>query len=302
MNSSIEVVKLEMVAAQRTAGNVDIIDWVGRYPQFREELLEFWSWLVGTDDGTAAPETAEASVALSPEDLASYTDAVRDACLAVSFGREMILREGPPELERLGADLEYARRGRPAPTPKFKDFSRAVVYTWIVRSLAEKRPRVSRLASQKVSYLLECSLELGLFDGHRRNQLGPYDSAAKYRDAEPIAKKKGWLRVEGATLSVTEKASAIDTYCKRYLRSADAAARLMTVLADVDDPKLEVLATVLPIAREIHQAGREVSVEAVRAAIGETAEWRGKLGRAHFAPERVDEALVTLRALRLVGA
>ncbi len=196
MNSSVEFVKLEMVAAQRTAGNVDIVDWVNRYPQFRAELLEFWSWLVGTDDDAASTAVAEAHVALSPEDLASYADAVRDACLAVSFGPQMILREAPPELERLGADLEYARRGSPVRPPQSKEFSRAVVYTWIVRSLAEKRPRVTRLASQKVSFLLECSLELGLFDGHQRNRLGPYDSAAKYRDAEPIAKRT-WMASRG---------------------------------------------------------------------------------------------------------
>ncbi len=108
--------------------------------------------------------------------------------------------------------------------------------------------------------------------------------------------------MEGATLSVTEKAKAIDADYTRYLRSVDAAARLVTVLAEVDDSALEVLATVLPLAREIQDAGGDASTEAVLVAIGESVEWRSKLGRAHFAPVRVQHALVMLRSLRLVGS
>lgn len=302
MSNSVEFVKLEMVIAQRTTGTLDIVDWTSRYPEFREDLLEYWTMLLGTDDGVAPAEAAHTAVPLTPVDLAIYSDAARDACLAVTFGAGMLRREAPSELEQLGADLELARCTVPMQPPKSKNFSRAVVYTWIVRSLAEQRPQVSRLAPQKVSFLLEQALDLGLFDSHRRNRLGPYDATAKYRDAEPIAKTKGWLRVQGASLLVTEQAGAIDRFCARYLRDPDAAARLVATLARCDDRQLEVLATVLPLAREICVAGGSPTAGSVLNAIGDSAEWKGKLTKDHFAPQRVEEAIVMLNALRLISS
>ena len=101
-----------------------------------------------------------------------------------------------------------------------------------------------RALKQKATYLLECAMSLGVFREHGRKTLGPYDSAARYKDAEPIACKKGWLEVEGSTLRVPAGTDDWRRFAGRYLRSESLAKRFVDYLARFSDAELETMATV----------------------------------------------------------
>lgn len=170
----------------------------------------------------------------------------------------------------------------------------------VVASLQEKRPRVTRLAVQKISYLLEQALSLGIFVEHDRKPLGPYDSNARYKDAEPIARKKGWLAVIGTTLRATGDLGPVNRFLPAYVRAKEVAARLVEYLSRLSDDQLETLATAHWISRELEAAKKTVTIAAVVRVLEEIPEWRGKLARPNFTQVRLEEAVSLLRRLRLI--
>lgn len=306
MAEKLDTIKLDLVTEYENTGHLDIGDWVARYPVHREELLEFWLWLRGTRDLPRAE--LEPTEALTPADIEAYEEAVRNASMAVTLGPELIkpsadpakVDQGSTMREALATQLESLRR-RPQ---KFNDprasFRKAVVCTWVVSRLQKMRPRVSRLAAQKATYLLEHAMALGVFTEHDRKPLGPYDRKSRYRDAEPIASKKGWLKVRGSTLRAADDLSEMGQYVRRYLRSEDTASRFIESLAGFSDDELEVLATVHWTAREISAANQSVTSTSVAAALARTSDWSPKLERSHFTIDRIGDAIEFLRGLRLV--
>jgi hypothetical protein len=114
----------------------------------------------------------------------------------------------------------------------------AVVCAWVVSRLQRTRPRVTRLAAQKVTYLLEHAMLLGIFAEHDRKPLGPYDSKSRYRDAEPIARKKGWLSVEGTALRARDDLADLTQFVPRYVRNEAVAARFVDKLGELSDDQI----------------------------------------------------------------
>jgi hypothetical protein len=151
-----------------------------------------------------------------------------------------------------------------------------------------------------VTYLLEHAMALGIFTEHDRKPFGPYDYKSRYRDAEPIAKKKGWLKVGGSTLRAVDDVSAIEGYAKSYLRSEDTASQFIERLVHFSDNELEVLATVHWTASELMSASQSVSPESVAAALAKSTDWSPKLERRYFTVARINEAIDFLQRLRLL--
>jgi hypothetical protein len=298
MDSSIEEGKAALLMEYERLGTVDLGAWIGRYPQHRDELIDFWMWVKGT------PREAEMNVGPFPATDSDVVEgAFRDACLAVNLGRQWLERPLDPSVEairEMAVALEALRAQPRVKSGKAPvQFRKAVVWTWVVSIFQSQRPRVSRLAVQKATYLLDCAMNLGVFADHTRKQLGPYDCKARYEDAEPIAINKQWLKVCGATLSATDDLSEVSRFVGRYLRSKQLAQRLIDYLARLSDDELETLATVHWSARELIEAGDMVSVTSVRHTLACTPEWRPKLDRANFSLDRVGTALQQLKDLRL---
>jgi len=300
MRSDLDRIRLELLGEYEREGTVDIAEWVSKHPEYREELLDYWIWVRGTtrlddieepppapadDVAEAALQRAIQSVALGPGWL---EDAVSDP---IDAG----------ELEELGDALTeirqkpYRFRGRAPAT-----FRRSAVYAWIAISLNEERPRATRLATQKVAYLLEQGLKPGLFRDHRRMPLGPYDSSAKYRDAEPIAVKKRWMTVEGAELKPGNQSSEAFEYARRYVRNADVARELIRLLGQLSDDELETLATVDWTARPLAKASREITPRTIREALSRDARWKQKVEKSNFTISAIRQALSWLERLQFV--
>jgi hypothetical protein len=302
MPESLESIKLELVSEYEESAAVDIGGWIQRYPEHRMALLTFWAWLRGTprlqEDGEPEPNEP-----LDEEELEFYRDSLRDACLAVTLGDTMLTGEGVPareELAALATDLERCRSNPPRVRKRGQAFAKAVVYTWIVSSLEESRPRVTRLATQKVVYLLEHAMSLRVFGDHDRKPLGPYDYKSRYKDAEPLAKKKRWLVVSGAALKTGGDLTEMKRYLGSYVRSAELAARFVAYVSQLSDEELETVATVHWCARELKEKGDTATVATVCRSLADASDWKGKLERPNFSEQKIGHAIEWLRRLRLI--
>lgn len=301
MPDSLDLIKLELVSEYENAGRIDIAVWVRQYPVHRMELLDFWVWLKGTP--TAQMREWEPDHAIEADEIEAYKDSVRDACLAVTFGEAMLKPEAVSEmaeLDALGADLERFRAQPSRVREQRQTFRKAVVYTWVVSCLQQNRPRVTRLATQKVSYLLEHAMSLRVFIHHDRKPLGPYDYKSRYKDAEPVAKRKGWLKVSGTTLQASDDLAEMRKYLSAYVRSQELASRFVSYLSNRSEDELETLATVHWTARELGDVGDAVNIDTVWSALETSSDWQAKLRKPNFSRLRIGNALRLLEQLRLV--
>lgn len=301
MADTLEVIKIDLVSEYERLGKINIGEWLRRHPGHRNELLDFWVCLKAAH-GSSIQES-EATRPIESSEIQIYEQSIRDACLAVTLGAEWLLPSSNPgaePLEALATELEAIRRKTLSPTKASLAFKKAVVCTWVVDRLQQSRPSVTRLATQKVTYLLEHALSLSLFVDHNRKPLGPYDRNMKYRDAEPIACKKGWLEVSGTTLKASADLSELKRFLPRYVRSEQLAQRVVQSLTCFSDEQLETLATIHAVTRQLNSQSRRATVEDVLGELAEIDEWKSKLSRPNFSYESVHDALLFLVKLRLV--
>jgi len=294
MAPEIDRVKFDLLSAYKRTGAIDIASWVERFPQFREELLDFWVWIDHSE-----PERSE-QPRLPIQRLRSVAEnSLQRACLAVALGPEW-LAPFVTEGEQVSIGDEAATlRAKPAPSvgKAPRPFKRAVVSAWVVRELHSIRERVSRLALQKTTYLLEGALALGLFDDHTQQPLGPYDYTSRYKDAEPIARTKGWIRIAGSEFGIGENVSEVDRFAPKYLRSVSLARTLTRMLGGLTDGELECLATVHWLIN--HSASELTTAASIQVILRQDPKWSPKLLRTNFDEAHITAALVRLRFLRL---
>jgi hypothetical protein len=298
MSKDLETIKFELLTACEN-GAIDISEWVQRFPEHRNELLDFWLW--------ARPRAQRDRA--GPDDISSLSiaaireESLHRACLAVSLGSEWLRPLAVEvEIDKIARDVRQLRKQPAANVPSNRrPFRRAVVYAWVIEQLAEVRTRVSRLATQKTTYLLENFLLLELFDTHKQKPLGPYDHVARYADAEPIAEGKGWIEVDGSTMCVGAKASEFHQYAGRYLRSTKLASTLTRWLGKLTDDQLETLATVHWTATRLVTSNKPPTAASVRESMERDSSWSSKLQRRNFDQEQIAAALAALIALGLLA-
>jgi hypothetical protein len=233
-------------------------------------------------------------------------EALRQATLAVALGRQWLqdsVDEREAEEERLGAELErlrdepFEQSGRAS-----KAFRRAAVFAWVIFVWQDRRSRISRLATQKATYLLEHGMDLQLFTEHRRKRFGPYDHTARYKDAEPIAVQQRWLYISGTVIRPGDAIGNVARYSRWYVRREDLARRLLQVIEGLSDAELETWATVHSAAQALSRLGIDVTSESIRALLERMPEWKEKITRNNFSESAIRSALhhlVRLRLLRL---
>ncbi|HEX8674878.1 MAG TPA: hypothetical protein VF710_23465 [Longimicrobium sp.] len=274
-----------ILAEFESSGDVDTRKWLALYPDVAMDVLDFIVWIEAEEVPRGATWVDDGGVAEAA--FRAAFDQVKSAQLA--------------DLHQLSSQLHEIRSLAQAPASRRAplQFQRAAVYAWTVAHLHDRRRRVSRLAAQKSVYVLEHALDLHLFEEHQRMRLGPYDSTARYKDAEPIARQKLWVEAEGSALRPGEKVAEADRYAERYLRSREAAVRLLEVLALLTDDELETFATVQAVVAEMRKESVEVGVRSVKERIADIPEWAGKLTRRNFNDRDVAVALQRLTVLGL---
>lgn len=299
MISNIEQIELRMLAEYEREGTLDIAEWTTRYPDLRDEILEYWVWLRGTPHLT----DIEAGPAPEVKDGAGE-EAMKQATIAVALGRVWLqepVDEKEIEEKAIGTELQRLRGERFEQQGKApRAFRRAAVYAWVVFVWQAKGRRVSRLAAQKATYFLEQGLDLQLFTEHRRKQFGPYDYTARYKDAEPIAEKQAWLQISGTILHPGENIASVVKHARWYVRQQGLAERLLHVLATLSESELETWATVHAAAQALQRSEKELTAESIRAFLASMPEWRNKLSRSNFVNAEIQRALIHLARLRLV--
>lgn len=299
--TTVDNLKAQMLAEFEAGTKPDIAAYVRQAPEARETLLDFWVILVSS---TPLAELGLDEELGEPELDTLEKEALRDLCLAASLGPEWLKRaddEDDVQLASIGAEMErlrgspYTFRGKAPVT-----FRRMAVYGWIAGLLAGDHGHgVSRMQVQKVVYLLEHGLDLGIFSKHTRHQFGPYDPSLTYRDAEPGCLRKKYL-VKGASdlLRPGPKHSQATTYAVRYVRDETVARAFIEQLRTFDVRTLETLTTVHSACCPIDDEG--ISVQAVMDAIATDVAWKGKLRRGNFTAAKIGEAMRLLSLLRLL--
>ena len=289
----------QLVEEFESGANPDIASYVRQHPEHREELLDFWV-VLSTSSRLTDEEFAESlRDTLSDADR----DSVRDLLLAASLGPELLERadeERDDQAAKIGAELERLRAiSHTFPGKAPITFRRMAVYAWITGILTEEAGYgVSRLRVQKVAYLLEHGLSLGVFQKHAKHPYGPYDPSLTYRDAEPGCLKAGYLqKSDGGLLEPGPKLAKAQNYARRYLREESVARALVLHVSGLDEWSLETLTTVHSVVAEM--ARSTVDAKAVSQAIRADAKWQSKLHRDNFTTKRIVEALRVLSLLRM---
>jgi hypothetical protein len=292
MTFTLEEAKVHLADEYDRTGAVVLDAWLDHLPEAAAELLAFAFALEGS------PRRADWSGS------GGWVDegAVAERALAEACGR--VEEPGALAERRLGEEMAAIRAHPPAPQtgrarPPFK---RAAINAWVVDRLRGSQPSTSRIAAQKTTYLLERSLGLGLFTEHQRMPFGPYDPTAKYKDAEPIGTKQGWITSSGYNLLAGPKIEAVYRFAPNYLRSADLAERLVRLLAERSPWELETWATVEAAASDLAATGQLIDAHSVRAALARIPAWEAKLSRQNFSLKAIQDALEHLARLGLVHA
>ena len=298
---SIDDLKKRMLDEFEAGEEPDIAVYIRAAPEARGILLDYWVLLIST------PRLAELDLDEdrgAPNPDAIEREAVRDLALAAALGAQWMNRTGTDReaaLASIGAEMERLRdtpstfRGKAPLT-----FRRIAVYGWITGILSGDGDQgVSRMRVQKVAYLLENGLDLGVYRKHKRHRFGPYDPSLTYRDAEPGCLRKHYL-IKGPDelLRPGPKYSQAADYAVRYVRDETVARALVESLRALDEWALETLTTVHSAAIQLDDGN--ITVEAVMDVIKADHTWRDKLNRQNFTAERIREAIRTLSSLRLV--
>jgi hypothetical protein len=292
MTFTLEEAKLELADEYERTGQLVIGLWLDRLPEAAAELLAFAFALEGS------PRSAELLGGGEWIDEGAVAErALASACSRVEEPSAIAER-------RLGKEMAAIRAYPPPPqTGKAQPpFKRAAINAWVVDRLRGDQPGTSRISAQKTTYLLERSLGLGLFTEHQRMPFGPYDPTAKYKDAEPIGLKQGWITFSGYDLLAGPKIGAVYRFAPNYLRSADVAERLVRLLAERSPWELETWATVEAAAADLAASGQPVDAPSVRAALARIPAWEAKLKRRNFSIQAIQDALEHLVRLGLVQA
>ncbi len=297
----VDDLKAQMLAEFEAGSKPDIAAYVRAAPEARQTLLDYWVILLTSTplaDLNLGPARGQ------PPLDAAEREVLRDLCLAASLGPEWLKRpaaERDIQLASIGAEMERLRGSPYRFTGKAPvTFRRMAVYGWITGLLTnDQSPGISRMRVQKVAYLLEHGLDLGVFRKHTRHRFGPYDPSLTYRDAEPGCLRKDYL-VKGADhlLQPGPKHPQAANYAVRYVRDETVARALITSLRTFDESMLETLTTVHSAACNLDDDDK--SVEAVMNAIANDVAWKGKLRRRNFGASSIGEALRILSLLRLL--
>jgi hypothetical protein len=130
---------------------------------------------------------------------------------------------------------------------------------------------------------------------------GPYDYQTRNKDAEPIATRNKWIRVQRSLQSPGEKKEDACKYAVRYLPSQRAASSLIARLALLSDLELETWATVDAVAQHLQDNNQSINSVAILVFLNESDVWRDKLSRTNFEEPRINEALMHLRKLGFIA-
>lgn len=302
--SELDIAKRRLVQAFEEGSDPDLDALVRALPEHREELLDFWVILSASDREADTDVKEIPTRSLSEKEEAT----IRDVCLSVSLGPEWLNKpvdEGDRTLTEVGLEMRRVRRSPDRYTGRANEhFRRAAIYAWLTyRWAGSTDSTASRMAVQKLAYLLDKGLGLGVFGKHKKHRLGPYDPTARYRDAEPIALKNRYLvsvgKYELGLGPDIEKALGM---AKGYLRDAAVADAFVCSLmaVDVDEWVLETMATVHAIA--VSMRPKDVSVDAVRSVLAKDETWSRKLRRRNFTRSKIKQALHRLALLGLIEA
>jgi hypothetical protein len=205
------------------------------------------------------------------------------------------------KLEAASASVHGPEAEKPDPSGRKKTpdrFKQAAIFAWTVQELYSPGHPVSRFRAGKIIYLIERALELHLFRNYLKQAAGPYDPTLRYGGAEGIAVRRlKWLSVTDASHFVPgPNISQVKRYVSKYIDIVQASS-VINEFRNYQDEALERWTTIDMAARELALTGKSVTAQNILGYIESIPEWRHKVGREQFSPERVAKSLDGLKML-----
>lgn len=301
-NSLSDEIRQKLLEEFVQTGRIELVKWIHQYPKARAELIDYRIrlGLVRGDD-----REEESSQPWEDRDVLRYL--IRQHCQTLALGEAWAEQEvadaSGSRRHWLAARLQEVRSTPCRKSPRIH-FERVCILAWCVAELRRYRGEASRLGVNKITYLLERSLRLGIFD-HQQMPFGPYDQKIRY-SAEPAAGRKQYIVVHQGRYDTFEPGKKIAealTYAPRYLRQEDLARALVEHFTRVtqDDFELETWATVQWVAQDLTSKGEGATPDTVQEALRGNAAWAKKLIRPNFARAVVERALTDLGGLGLIS-
>ncbi len=164
----------------------------------------------------------------------------------------------------------------------------AVLIAILAKGFGSEAFPLGRKRYTKLSYLLHRRFDHRA-EGYLKKAAGPYNPATKYKGAEAIAKKNGYIREHksGAYSGfvAAENIAQAETYFQKWY--GEEARQWVEQFHYSKNDELELLATVDMAMEDLRTAGQEVNQAGVRQIIESDPEWKPKLAREIFSDANI---------------
>jgi type I restriction enzyme S subunit len=174
----------------------------------------------------------------------------------------------------------------------------AVILAVVADLYATERFPLTPFYAQKFPYLLHRYIE-GVAQGYHKLAAGPYNAELKYRTALPIAKKNRYVvtqksQYKGKSYEAMLAGDNIEQ-AKDYFAQwhGNEPLKWLEQFRYIKNRReeLELLATVDMAMMELREVGAPISVQAVKAIIQASEEWKEKLKREIFSDDNIARAI-----------
>jgi hypothetical protein len=284
MSNEWEFVRKEMLDEYEFTGGIRVKAWIEQNPDLHDQIEGLIQLL---------PESAIF------ESLPDFSDTARDIALP-AIRADVVRRAAEREARYIGHLIREARplrRSDSAYPTRETNTVESEILGWVAGLLFTVRLEVTRMDAMKVIAVLRDPVFPDLFENMRMYYRGPFDRGLK--GAETIAKDRRWFYVDGYHYIAGGKIQAPVELVRAYLASASEAEEVVKYLGGYSTDDLELISTVLWMAREISPDGRGVDAARVMERIGENPRTKAKLRRSVFSRAKVQEALELVENLHL---
>lgn len=176
------------------------------------------------------------------------------------------------------------------------EFKDAILISILAYKFGSERYPLGAFRRQKLSYFYKRHANMNI-DEYTKKAMGPYNSKLKYKGAENIAIRNGYVKnVRNRGIVATNKIAKVKEYYNRYYNSAD----MQWLDANFhyeNNNNLEVLATVDYAINDLVSQNKAITLANIKTYIASDEEWKPKLDLDYFTDKAIVNAMEKIKKL-----
>lgn len=176
------------------------------------------------------------------------------------------------------------------------EFKDAILISILAYKFGSERYPLGAFRRQKLSYFYKRHANMNI-DEYTKKAMGPYNSKLKYKGAENIAIRNGYVKnVRNRGIVATNKIAKVKEYYNRYYNSAD----MQWLDANFhyeNNNNLEVLATVDYAINDLVIQNKAITLANIKTYIASDEEWKPKLDLDYFTDKAIVNAMEKIKKL-----